>query len=114
MEEENRSKEKGSEKAGHRESLDRLVEKGEWTRLGEDKEFQDLTTEGKILTLHEAIANRIKQLSKVFYVALKRQPGKAAKIQEKLHYLDETSEALSSVLAENIVGERTKDLKKAA
>lgn len=113
---------KGKEKTKNSESsegeqktkLERLMKHGEWTRLGESKEFKELSLEAKILILVETINNRRKQLANVFITTLKRQPKKAATIQQKMRYLDETSEALGKVLADNIDTERARDIKKAA
>ena len=111
-----KEKTKGSESLENEEQkkLERLIKRGEWKRLNESSEFRELSLEGKILILFETINNRRQQLTNIFTVALKRQPKKAAKIQEEMHYLDETSEALGSVLADNIEAEKPRDLKKAA
>src|SRR5258708_742198 len=112
---------KGKEKSKSSESqteqttkFEQLIKHGEWKRLNDNSEFRELSLEGKILILFETINNRRKQLGGIFTVALKRQPKKAGKIQEEMRYLDETSEALGSVLAESIEKEKLKDLKKAA
>lgn len=109
-----KSKSSESQEGEEQKKLERLIKHGEWKRLDESSDFRELTLEGKILILFETINNRRQQLTNIFTVALKRQPKKAAKIQEEMHYLDETSEALGSVLADNIDSEKSKTLKKAA
>lgn len=111
-----KEKQKSSEtsESEQKNKLERLVKSGEWKRLNESSDFRELSLEGKILILFETINNRRKQLTNVFTITLKRQPKKAKKIQEEMHYLDETSEALGSVLAENIDLDKEKNLKKAA
>lgn len=93
--------------------LERLIKHGEWKRLDESLEYRDLSREAKMLILFETINNRIRQLGNVFMSALKRQPKKAAKIQEEIRYLSDASEALSGVLADNVESEKVK-VKKAA
>ena len=113
---------KGKEKAKSSESseteaktkLERLVKHGEWERLNESSEFRELSLEGKILVVFETINNRRKQLTGVFTITLKRQPKKAATIQKEMHYLDESSELLGSILAGNIDSKLSKRVKKAA
>jgi hypothetical protein len=86
--------------------LDRLVEKGEWTRLNESQEFRDMEVEGRIIQTGTAVTNRITQLTQFFGNALAERPDQSRVILDKMQHLRSVRKKLNGILVEHINGER--------
>lgn len=60
--------------------LDREILAGEWEMLTRNETYQKRTRAGRIIAMHQAISNRIKQLEKLFYPLVRDHPQKAEKL----------------------------------
>ena len=72
--------------------LDRDILAGEWENLTKNEFYHKRTRAGKIIAMHQAITNRIKQLEKLFYPLVRNYPEKAEKLLfeiKKLRYFQE-------------------------
>lgn len=72
--------------------LDREVLAGEWENLTKNEFYHKRTRAGKIIAMHQAITNRIKQLEKLFYPLVRNHPEKAEKLLweiKKLRFFQE-------------------------
>lgn len=72
--------------------LDREILAGEWENLTKNELYHKRTRAGKIIAMHQAISNRIKQLEKLFYPLVRDHPEKAEKLLadiKKLRYLQQ-------------------------
>ncbi|MBI4058083.1 hypothetical protein HY405_02090 [Candidatus Microgenomates bacterium] len=74
------------------------VKAGEWQRLNEFSAYQKRTRTGKIVTVHQAIGNRMGQFDLFFYQALKTSPDKATEILEEIKHLQGLQEFLVDCL----------------
>ncbi|MCL4354548.1 hypothetical protein M1349_03730 [Patescibacteria group bacterium] len=88
--------EKSKEQSERKESFDekkdssRLQEEidaGEWQRLREFETYKKRSRQGKIIAMHQAISNRIKQLELLFYQLVANHPQKAKKLLEEIKRL---------------------------
>lgn len=72
--------------------LDREILAGEWENLTKNEFYHKRTRAGKIIAMHQAISNRIKQLEKLFYPLVRDHPEKAEKLLadiKKLRFLQQ-------------------------
>lgn len=63
--------------------LDRLVRDGEWTELKQNKRYQELSTEGKIIKALDAVNVRERAINKMFYEELPKNPANSSVIYKK-------------------------------
>lgn len=73
-------------------SLDQEIIAGEWQKLTGNETYKNRTRAGRIIAMHQAVSNRIKQLEKLFYQLVRNHPDKATKLLEeikRLRYLQE-------------------------
>lgn len=72
--------------------LDQEILAGEWENLTKNEYYHKRTRAGKIIAMHQAISNRIKQLEKLFYPLVRDHPEKAEKLLleiKKLRFLQQ-------------------------
>ena len=72
--------------------LDQEIIAGEWDNLTKNDLYHKRTRAGKIIAMHQALTNRIKQLEKLFYPLVRNYPEKAEKLLQeikKLRFLQE-------------------------
>lgn len=67
--------------------LDREIVAGEWENLTRYENYQKRTRAGRIIAMHQAISNRIKQLEKLFYPLVRDHPQKAEKLLAEIKRL---------------------------
>lgn len=67
--------------------LDAEILAGEWEMLTKNEAYQRRTRAGKIIAMHQAISNRIKQLEKLFYPLVRDHPQKAEKLLAEIKRL---------------------------
>lgn len=67
--------------------LDAEILAGEWEMLTKNETYQRRTRAGKIIAMHQAISNRIKQLEKLFYPLVRDHPQKAEKLLTEIKRL---------------------------
>ncbi len=67
--------------------LDREILAGEWDNLTKHDLYHKRTRAGKIIAMHQAISNRIKQLEKLFYPLVRDHPEKAQKLLDEIKKL---------------------------
>ncbi|GEM_PF-5287079 len=63
--------------------LDRVVKNGEWMRLRDNKEYQEMSVEGKIIKAIDTVEVRIQQTEQMFYRQLAEDPQGSAVIHKK-------------------------------
>lgn len=68
-------------------NLEQEISAGEWKRLGEFETYRRRSRQGKIITTHQAISNRIRQLEKLFYEMCRYSPDKATKLLTEIKRL---------------------------
>ncbi len=72
--------------------LYREILAGEWEMLTKNETYKRRTRAGRIIAMHQAISNRIKQLEKLFYPLVRDHPQKAEKLLaqiKKLRFLQQ-------------------------
>jgi hypothetical protein len=72
--------------------LDHEILAGEWEMLTKNETYRRRTRAGRIIAMHQAISNRIKQLEKLFYPLVRDHPQKAEKLLaeiKRLRYLQQ-------------------------
>lgn len=67
--------------------LDREILAGEWEMLTRNEIYRNRTRGGRIIAIHQAISNRIKQLEKLFYPLVRDHPQKAEKLLAEIKRL---------------------------
>ncbi|EKD65661.1 MAG: hypothetical protein ACD_50C00023G0003 [uncultured bacterium] len=82
--------------------VDKLVDQGEWERLGEDPEFLDMSVESRIITTRRAVGNAIKNLEEPFYDQVRTDPSGAEVILGKIKHLRFVRTSLGQELVKNI------------
>lgn len=60
---------------------------GEWENLTKNEYYHKRTRGGRIIAMHQAISNRIKQLEKLFYPLVRDHPQKAEKLLAEIKRL---------------------------
>lgn len=70
-----------------RSRLDEEILAGEWEMLTKNETYKGRSRSGKIIAMHQAISNRIKQLEKLFYPLVRDHPEKAQKLLEEIKRL---------------------------
>lgn len=73
-------------------SLDEEILAGEWEKLTQNEIYNKRSRAGRIIAMHQAVANRIKQMEKLFYQLVRNHPEKATKLLaeiKRLRYLQE-------------------------
>jgi len=68
-------------------ALDREILAGEWEKLTQNEVYRNRSRSGKIIAMHQAITNRIKELEKLFYPMVRDYPQKAEKLLEQIKKL---------------------------
>lgn len=78
----------GEQREGNsRSKLEEEILAGEWEMLTKNETYKRRTRAGKIIAMHQAISNRIKQLEKLFYPLVREHPQKAEKLLEEIKRL---------------------------
>lgn len=111
--EKNRTEEGRTDDSGHNEKqsdLDVEIKAGEWQNLRTHPTFQKRSRQGKIIAMHEAVSNRLKQLEKLYYPLVQNHPEKALKLLEELKRLRLMQEYLLQCLIWEERHELTSDL----
>ena len=67
--------------------LDREILAGEWETLTKNETYVRRPRAGRIIAMHQAISNRIKQLEKLFYPLVRDHPEKAEKLLSEIKRL---------------------------
>ena len=67
--------------------LDQEIIAGEWENLTNNETYRRRTRSGRIIAMHQAISNRIKQLEKLFYPLVRDHPQKAEKLLAEIKRL---------------------------
>jgi hypothetical protein len=75
-------------------ALDREILAGEWENLIKNETYKNRTRGGKIIAMHQAITNRIKELEKLFYPMVRDYPQKAEKLLEQIKKLRQLQQFL--------------------
>ena len=75
-------------------SLDQEILAGEWEKLTQNETYRNRTRAGKIIAMHQAITNRIKELEKLFYPMVRDFPQKAEKLLEQIKKLRQLQQFL--------------------
>lgn len=70
-----------------RSELDQEILAGEWEKLTQNEVYRNRSRSGKIIAMHQAITNRIKELEKLFYPMVRDFPQKAEKLLEQIKKL---------------------------
>lgn len=70
-----------------RSALEDAILAGEWEMLTKNETYKRRTRAGKIIAMHQAISNRIKQLEKLFYPLVRDHPEKAEKLLAEIKKL---------------------------
>ncbi len=68
-------------------ALDQEILAGEWEKLTQNEVYRNRSRSGKIIAMHQAITNRIKELEKLFYPLVRDYPQKAEKLLEQIKRL---------------------------
>lgn len=74
--------------------LDREILAGEWENLTKNETYKARSRSGKIIAMHQAITNRIKELEKLFYPMVRDYPQKAEKLLEQIKKLRQLQQFL--------------------
>ena len=72
--------------------LDQEIIAGEWDNLTNNETYKRRTRAGRLIAIHQAVSNRIKQLEKLFYALVRNHPEKAEKLLadiKRLRYFQE-------------------------
>jgi hypothetical protein len=72
--------------------LDQEILAGEWEMLTRNETYRKRTRAGRIIAMHQAISNRIRQLEKLFYPLVRDHPEKSEKLLaqiKRLRYLQQ-------------------------
>lgn len=77
-----------------RSQLDQLILAGEWEMLTKNETYKARSRSGKIIAMHQAITNRIKELEKLFYPMVRDYPQKAEKLLEQIKKLRQLQQFL--------------------
>ena len=83
----------------HEGRLNELVEQGEWEKLKNSDEFQNLSLEGKIIFARKTIINRISQIEEVFYGVVRDDVNGSKPILKRLKYLRGLENAISHTMS---------------
>lgn len=83
-------------------TLQAEIDAGEWERLGEFPTYNNRSRQGKIIATHQAVTNRLNQLSVLYYQLVKNQPQEALKMLKELKRLRE----LQAYLLNSLVWEK--------
>jgi hypothetical protein len=111
--EKSRTEREHSDESGHSEKqsdLDTEIKAGEWQGLRKHPVFQKRSRQGKIIAMHEAVSNRLKQLERLYYPLVGNHPEKALKLLEELKRLRLMQEYLLQCLVWEEKNELTSDL----
>lgn len=111
--ERNSAERKNTEESGHSEKqsdLDVEIKAGEWQGLRKHPVFQKRSRQGKIIAMHAAVSNRLKQLETLYYQLVANHPEKALKLLEELKRLRLMQEYLLQCLIWEEKNELTSDL----
>lgn len=95
------SKEELNDESGYSEKqtdLDTEIRAGEWQSLRRFRTYRARSRQGKIIATHQAVANRVKQLEKLFYSLCRDNPAKARKLLLEIKELRLIQEALLQCL----------------
>lgn len=90
--------------------LDIEVRAGEWQNLRKFHAFNKRSRQGKIITMYQAVSNRLNQLVVLYYKFVSIEPKKAAKMLEELRKLRYMQEVLLNCLVWEPAGKLDKDL----
>lgn len=111
MEEENKKEKADRDESGYSEkqsAFDAEVKAGEWQKIRKFKIFQDRSRQGKIIVMHQAVSNRLSQLTQLYYKLVRDNPKQGEKLLielQKLRYLQD-------VLLQCLIWEPKGELKK--
>lgn len=111
--EKNKTEQEGSDESGHSEKqadLDAEIKAGEWQTLKKHPVFQKRSRQGKIIAMHAAVSNRLKQLETLYYQLVANHPPKALTLLEELKRLRLMQEYLLQCLVWEENNELTEDL----
>ena len=67
--------------------LQNEIRAGEWQRLRHFATYRKRTRQGRIIAMHQAVCNRIKQLEDLFYPLVRDHPAKAVKLLNEIKRL---------------------------
>ncbi|MGE5041410.1 MAG: hypothetical protein ACM3IJ_00730 [Candidatus Levyibacteriota bacterium] len=67
--------------------IDREIIAGEWENLTNNETYRKRSRSGRIIAMHQAISNRIKQLEKLFYQLVRDHPEKSEKMLARIKRL---------------------------
>lgn len=70
-----------------RSSLEDMILAGEWQMLTKNEVYKGRSRSAKIIAMHQAISNRIKELEKLFYPLVRNYPEKAQKLLDEIKKL---------------------------
>lgn len=85
-----------------RSTLEDMIVAGEWQMLTKNEIYKGRSRSAKIIAMHQAISNRIKELEKLFYPLVRNYPEKAQKLLDEIKKL----RALKDYLLQAYVWER--------
>lgn len=78
---------KTTEATNSESTLEEEITAGEWQRLHRFETYRRRSRQGKIIATHQALANRIRQLEKLFYELARNHPEKSAKLLSEIKRL---------------------------
>ena len=114
MEHEKEASEKvETDESGHSEKqtdLDIEIRAGEWQSLRRFKRFQQRSRQGKIIAQHQAVTNRLNQMTKLYYALVGKNPKQGEKLLLELRKLRLMQDYLLQCLAWERNGELKKDM----
>ncbi len=70
-----------------RSTLEDMILAGEWQMLTKNEVYKGRSRSAKIIAMHQAISNRIKELEKLFYPLVRNYPEKAQKLLDEIKKL---------------------------
>ncbi len=70
-----------------RSTLEDMILAGEWQMLTKNDVYKGRSRSAKIIAMHQAISNRIKELEKLFYPLVRNYPEKAQKLLDEIKKL---------------------------
>lgn len=79
--------EEEKEDTNPRSTLEDMILAGEWQMLTKNDVYKGRSRSAKIIAMHQAISNRIKELEKLFYPLVRNYPEKAQKLLDEIKKL---------------------------
>ena len=90
--------------------LDIEIKAGEYQKLRKIKRFQQRSRQGKIIAMHQAVSNRLAQLTSLYYQLVSKSPKQGEKMLLDLKKLRLMQDYLLQCLVWDKSGELNKDM----